>query len=195
VVIFFQTPGATLSDVALSILTEQLLAAPFFNHLRTKQQLGYLVGSGYIPFNQHPGMSFYIQSPSASSSQLVKAIHLFLLNVQKDIQKFATVWPSIKGGIIKQLQEKDTNLSMKSRRLWMAIGNKDDEFDHNNRLIDAITKLEFTSFVQFYELMILRQGFGELILYSDDNTDLSSEFDCQNISNIETFKSNAQYVQ
>jgi insulysin len=195
VVIFFQTPGATLSDIALSILTEQLLASPFFNQLRTNQQLGYLVGSGYIPFNQHPGISFYIQSPHASASQLVKAIHMFLLNVQRDIQEFSTIWPSIKRGVIKQLQEKDTNLSMKSQRLWMAIGNKDSEFDLNYRLIRCISELEFTSFVQFYELMILRRGFGELILYSDDKSDLSSELDCRSISSIDSFKNDTQYLQ
>ncbi|MFT5676309.1 MAG: insulysin [Paraglaciecola sp.] len=195
VVIFFQTPGAALSDIALSILTEQLLAGPFFNQLRTKQQLGYLVGSGYIPFNQHPGMSFYIQSPSASARQLVEAIHMFLVNVQKDIQEFSTIWTSIKRGVIKQLQEKDTNLSMKSQRLWMAIGNKDSKFDHSHRLIQSISELEFESFVQFYDLMMLRRGFGELILYSDDNSDLSSEFDCRSISNIEVFKTNTQYLQ
>ena len=45
------------------MLAEQLIATPFFNQLRTEQQLGYLVGSGYIPYNQHPGIGFYIQSP------------------------------------------------------------------------------------------------------------------------------------
>ena len=31
--------------------------------LRTQQQLGYVVGTGNLPLNRHPGLVFYIQSP------------------------------------------------------------------------------------------------------------------------------------
>ena len=77
VVIYFQAPDKSLKTVALTILAEQLIATPFFNQLRTEQQLGYLVGSGYIPYNQHPGIGFYIQSPHHPAEHLINAIHLF----------------------------------------------------------------------------------------------------------------------
>ncbi|MEC7632268.1 MAG: insulinase family protein [Pseudomonadota bacterium] len=78
VVLYLQAPSPSLTDTALCMVLEQMLAAPFFNSLRTEQQLGYIVGTGYVPHNQHPGMAFYIQSPQCSPKQLLDAMTAFL---------------------------------------------------------------------------------------------------------------------
>ncbi len=48
VVLYLQAPSPSLTDTALCMVLEQMLAAPFFNSLRTEQQLGYIVGTGYV---------------------------------------------------------------------------------------------------------------------------------------------------
>lgn len=194
VVVYLQSPGDDILSVALTILAEQLLSAPFFNQLRTQQQLGYLVGNGYIPFNQHPGLSFYVQSPRASAVQLVAAIHSFLHQVNKDILSFSSLWSTLKHGVIKQLAENDTNLNMKSQRLWMGIGNSDSKFDQHLRLINTVAQLDFETFCHFYRRLVLRDGFGELILYSDSQSTPCFEFDFLNISSIDNFKTVTKYL-
>ncbi|MFT5313005.1 MAG: insulysin [Paraglaciecola sp.] len=194
VVVYLQSPGDDMVNVALTILTEQLLSAPFFNQLRTQQQLGYLVGSGYLPFNQHPGLSFYVQSPLASAAQQVEAIHSFLQRINEDLLNFSSLWLSLKNGIIKQLGEKDINLSMKSQRLWMGIGNNDQKFDQHVRLINTVAQLDFETFCHFYRRLVRRDGFGELILYSDTHSTLGFEFDFLNIPSIEHFKTAITYL-
>ncbi|MFT6989734.1 MAG: secreted Zn-dependent insulinase-like peptidase [Paraglaciecola sp.] len=193
VVIYFQAPDASLKSVALTILAEQLMANPFFNQLRTKQQLGYLVGSGYIPYNQHPGIGFYIQSPHHPAEYLIDAIHVFLQQTVENIDQFSHVWDSLKKGVMKQLMEKDTNLSMKSQRLWMAIGNQDNTFTYSSRMTQTILNIDFSELKTYLISLVSRQGFGEAILYSSKlHVPISDETEV--ISDIQNFKSNCQYL-
>jgi insulysin len=193
VVIYFQAPDASLKSVALTILAEQLIATPFFNQLRTEQQLGYLVGSGYIPFNQHPGIGFYIQSPHYPAEYLIDAIHIFLQQIVENISQFSHVWDALKKGVMKQLMEKDTNLSMKSQRLWMAIGNQDSTFTYSSQMTQTILNIDFDELKAYLISLVSRQGFGEAILYSSEQhapISLKTEV----IKDIQNFKSNSQYL-
>jgi insulysin len=193
VVIYFQAPDASLKNVALTILAEQLIATPFFNQLRTEQQLGYLVGSGYIPYNQHPGIGFYIQSPNHSAEYLIDAIHLFLQQIVENINQFSHVWDALKKGVMKQLMEKDTNLSMKSQRLWMAIGNQDSTFSYSSEMTQTILNIDFNELKAYLISLVSRQGFGEAILYSSEqHAPLSLKTEV--ITDIQNFKSNSQYL-
>jgi secreted Zn-dependent insulinase-like peptidase len=194
VVIYFQAPNASLKYTALTILAEQLLATPFFNQLRTEQQLGYLVGSGYIPYNQHPGIGFYIQSPHHCAEYLIDAIHLFLQLVVENIEQFIHIWDSLKKGVMKQLMEKDTNLSMKSQRLWMAIGNKDSAFSYSSQMTQIILEIEFYELKNYLISLISRQGFGEVILYSAGSLQGSLSFETDEITDIQRFKSSSRYL-
>lgn len=194
VVIYFQAPDASLRNVVLTILAEQLLATPFFNQLRTEQQLGYLVGSGYIPYNQHPGIGFYIQSPHYSADNLIDAIYLFLHQIVENIDQFRHVWGALKNGVMKQLMEKDTNLSMKSQRLWMSIGNQDNTFTYTARMTQTILEMDFCELKAYLISLVSRQGFGEVILYSDESQHALTSTQTEVITDISDFKANCQYL-
>lgn len=57
------------SDVQLQILAE-VLASPLFEELRTKQQLGYIVGSKTSTGYGTHGLSVYVQSPGTPANEL-----------------------------------------------------------------------------------------------------------------------------
>ncbi|WP_339722545.1 insulinase family protein [uncultured Paraglaciecola sp.] len=194
VVIYFQAPDASLKNVALTILAEQLLATPFFNQLRTEQQLGYLVGSGYIPYNQHPGIGFYIQSPHHPAAYLIDAIHLFLQQIVENIDQFIHIWDALKKGVIKQLMEKDSNLSMKSQRFWMSIGNQDTAFTYSARMTQTILDIDFSALKIYLISLVSRQGFGEAILCSASTQHDPFTFQTEVITDIQSFKSSTQYL-
>ena len=193
VVIYFQAPDMSLKNVALTILAEQLIASPFFNQLRTDQQLGYLVGSGFIPYNQHPGIGFYIQSPYHPVEYLIDAIHVFLHKIVENINQYSHVWDALKQGVMQQLMENDTNLSMKSQRLWMAIGNQDRTFTYNSQMTQTILDIDFYELKSYLISLVSRQGFGEAILFSSGQHAPIS-FKTEVITNIQRFKSNSQYL-
>lgn len=194
IVIYFQSPDDSIQTTVLTMLTEQLIAGPFFNQIRTQQQLGYLVGSGYIPYNQHPGLAFYIQSPNCPVPQLIQAIYDFVAQLYSQIDKFNDIWESIKKGVIKQISEKDRNLSMKSQRLWSAIGNQDYNFSYTNKMVQIITELQFSCLKDFLSRLLSRDGFGELILHSGIELDVTSQMGITKIVDVRTFKNGTPYI-
>ncbi|MGJ8678867.1 insulinase family protein [Paraglaciecola sp.] len=194
VVIYFQSPDAGVKNTVLTIIAEQVVSGPFFHQLRTEQQLGYLVGSGYIPYNQHPGLAFYVQSPQASVEQLVEAIHTFIRQITKDLNQYTNFWQTIKNGVIKQLSEKDTNLSMKAQRFWMAINNQDNDFSHSQKMIQAIEGLDLNELIVFFEQLLERQEFGEIILHCGTYSNSSKDQQFQNINDPKIFKKTTRYL-
>lgn len=194
VVKYFQVPSSTIKDTALTILLEQLISTPFFNQMRTEKQLGYLVGSGYLPYNQHPGIAFYIQSPHQTAEALNNAIETFLVEFSAHIADFEEIWPSLKAGVKRQLSENDSHLSMKSQRLWMAIGNKDFAFQYQHNMAKTIDKLQFNDLVSFYQNMINHVNFGELILISSNEKNIKITQANELVSSIAEFKNHSTYL-
>lgn len=193
-VIYLQTPTACSHDVALTILVEQLFATPFFHQLRNEKQLGYLVGSGYLPLNQHPGMVFYVQSPNYSASRLVDEIDAFLKQMIAQINDFEDFWHHVRGNILKQLVGNDTSLSVKSQRLWLSIGNQDHQFDQQKALADALSSLQFSDVLAFCQRLTDPVLCGQLVLASPGKQQSPTPIDGEEIHDLQHFKSHANYV-
>ncbi|WP_340677900.1 insulinase family protein [Paraglaciecola sp.] len=194
VVFYFQAPSASIKDIALTILLEQLVATPFFNQMRTERQLGYLVGSGYLPYNQHPGIALYIQSPHQSAQQLIIAIQQFLTEFCSQLLDYQDIWPSLKASVKRQLGESDTHLSMLSQRLWMAIGNKDFNFEYQAKMTGVIEKLTFSDITLYCQQWVMRQQFGELILVSTKDKKWQQKQTQTVITSIAEFKESSLYL-
>lgn len=81
--LYCQAPSAGATDRAGWRLLHQLLASPFFDSLRTRQQLGYWVVARYHPVAGWPGLLFLVQSPSHDQGQITAAVDQFLLEQQQ----------------------------------------------------------------------------------------------------------------
>ena len=166
VVLYLQAPSPNLHDTALCMVLEQMLAAPFFNSLRTEQQLGYIVGTGYVPHNQHPGIAFYVQSPNYSARKLLDAMTSFLFQQLDEIEFYRFYWPTIQQNLLKQLEERDLTLSMKSQRLWISLGTQDLAFNRNSQLAECINQLTFKDIQDYAQQLANRERCGEMVLFS-----------------------------
>ena len=196
VVIYYQAPHANLRDSLLTILLEQLVSPVFFNFARQQAQLGYLVGSGYVPFNQHPGIAFYVQSPQYSAQYLITTIRNFLQKLAINLQPFKKNWQDMKRGVVKQLCGKDANLGMKSQRLWSAIGNQDYSFMQKQNTLRELSDLEFSDLMAFVDGLALGKNIGELILYSDQKHHIApSDLNAILLDDISAFKKRTPLVK
>ncbi len=193
VVLYLQSPSASLSDSAMCMVLEQMLAAPFFNALRTEQQLGYVVGTGYVPHNQHPGIAFYVQSPTHGPQQLLSAMTGFLYQQLKEIDFYRYYWPTIKQNLLKQLDERDMSLAMKSQRLWVSLGTKDLEFNRNTRLAECITDITFEAIQDFAARLADRTLCGELVLYANGKFSELATPGEDTVTDIAEFKRSSPY--
>ena len=86
-VLYMQGPVTTAKAVAELLVVRQLLAEPLFTELRTKQQLGYIVGVSSSTFGRGTreirGLSFRVLSKQFSPVHIERSLGAFL-----DSQRF-----------------------------------------------------------------------------------------------------------
>ncbi|MBU2977368.1 insulinase family protein [Alteromonas sp. C1M14] len=193
VVLYLQAPSNSIKDTAMCMVLEQMLAAPFFNVLRTEKQLGYVVGTGYVPHNQHPGMAFYIQSPTHAPDVLLKEMTTFLFEQLNEIDFYQFYWSTIQKNLLKQLEERDLSLSMKSQRLWGGLGSQETQFDRNQKLASEINQTSFTDIQHYANALAKRTLFGELVLYASGGFSSMSVPAERSLTNLAMFKKNTPY--
>ncbi|QJR79861.1 peptidase M16 [Alteromonas pelagimontana] len=193
VVLYLQAPSTNLLDTAMCMILEQMLAAPFFNVLRTEKQLGYVVGTGYVPHNQHPGISFYIQSPSHGPKELLHEMTTFLFEQLQEIEFYRFYWSTIQQNLLKQLEERDLSMSMKSQRLWVSLGMNDLQFNRNTLLAECVSKLTFEDIQAYATKLANRELFGELVLFASGKFSPMETDPSTTLNDIAEFKRNTAY--
>ncbi|AJR07848.1 insulinase family protein [Photobacterium gaetbulicola] len=164
---YYQSRETTPRKIAIYTLANHLMSTTFFHELRTRQQLGYMVGTANLPLNRHPGLILYIQSPVAAPTQLLEAIDEFT-------NAFALVllelneaqWQASKQGLIAQISEPDTNLRARAQRFWVSIGNKDTEFNQRQKVIDALADISRADMVKFIVDVVKPRTSNRIVMHS-----------------------------
>lgn len=156
--LFIEVGQLTPENNRLRILTDLLATIvhePCFNQLRTKEQLGYVVFSGYRLSRSYFGLRFLVQS-ERTCNYLEFRIEEFLrkfksknLGEELTDEQFAKFKQSLKAKKLQKLK----NLSEESGRFWNAVN--DGYYDFSQKAkdaqeLDSITKEEFLQFYNEY---------------------------------------------
>lgn len=191
VLFYYQSQGRKPNDVALFTLAHHLMSAAFFSELRTKQQLGYVVGSSNMPLNRHPGLIFYVQSPHAGPTKLMEAMDdffnaFFLVLLELSEEK----WQASKQGLIAQIEEPDANMRSRAQRFWVSIGNKDLNFEQRKNVATAIRALQRADMVKFVIEKLKPRTADRLIMHSCSSAHLDQALpkDKNDITSITEFR-------
>ncbi|MBY5993753.1 insulinase family protein [Ferrimonas balearica] len=167
IIVYYQSRQNDLQKMALFCLLNHSMSSSFFNELRTKQQLGYMVGTSYVPMNRCPGIIFYVQSPVAGPLQLMESIDQFIADFGYALMQIShTQWQATKDALCNQILEQDNNLKAKAQRLWVSIGNKDTDFNHRERIAEAVQALERADLIRFMMQRMRCSNPDRLVLYS-----------------------------
>ena len=196
VLLYYQAEQADYTHQALYALLGQLLAEPFFNAFRTEQQLGYVVQAHEFNLSSWPGLVFYLQSPTQDPALAQLYIQRFIAEQlsrlrQLPLQQFEQA----KQGLIHQLTAPANHLLAQSQHNWQAILLQQEQFNHTQRLAQAIRQLSLTSLVQGYEAQLLGEhrhllavhgvSAGHQALYAQHRPSLGS---AQQIESIAAFR-------
>jgi insulysin len=193
IVLYFQSPSNNNACRGLYIAIEKLLAPIFFDELRNKRNLGYLVGCGYLPINKRPGLTFYIQSPTHSSYDLYVAMTDVLDDFVRNIGEFEPIFDSFKASLKKQFRTFDTNTNQLAQRLWMDFDDLGASTE-NNPMDDVINLLTFDLFKKGCEQLVARSGLGKAIFITDPKSALQTRFvDFEFIDDPTAFKQVVKY--
>nr|WP_211091958.1 insulinase family protein [Vibrio agarilyticus] len=167
VVIYHQCEDIAPHHIALYTLANHLMSATFFHEIRTKQQLGYMVGTGNMPLNRHPGIVMYVQSPNAAPAELVGAIDEFLNAFYMVLLELTEAqWRSSKQGLHNQIATPDTTLRGRAQRLWVAIGNKDVTFSQKEQVLLELDRLERSDMIRFVVNELKPRTANRLIMHT-----------------------------
>ncbi|MBZ9611689.1 insulinase family protein [Rheinheimera maricola] len=155
-VIYLPAQQAQPQDMALFMLANHVMSPEYFHQLRTEQQLGYLVGTGYVPINTLPGIAFYVQSPSTHCEQLYQATVMFFRAFLSDTEALTPdEFDELKQGLLSQLNERDNSLGARAKRYWLALGQEDHQFNLNEQIAQALSALSLQQFIVFLQQLLL----------------------------------------
>ncbi|NOI56564.1 insulinase family protein [Vibrio coralliilyticus] len=170
IVVYYQCDDIEPRNIALYSLANHLMSATFFHEIRTKQQLGYMVGTGNLPLNRHPGIVLYVQSPNAAPIDLISSIDEFLnafYMVLLELNEYQ--WHSSKRGLWNQIATPDTTLRSRAQRLWVAIGNKDRGFNQKEVVLEELKTLTRADMIRFVVNELKPRTANRLIMHTQGN--------------------------
>ncbi|NRA61488.1 MAG: insulinase family protein [Psychrobium sp.] len=164
-IVYFQGNNTDPQTAALYSLFNQCIGPLLFSELRTKQQLGYLCGTSYMPINRYPGLILYIQSPVAAPAALLLAIEQVIRDLRQQLQEMsAEQWSHSVNGLLSQVTAPDTSQYASAQRFWLCIANKDSQFNRRDALASQIALTAKAQLIDFIDDKFLNDTVDRLIL-------------------------------
>ena len=151
--IVFQCLDTSEKSHVLVELLSSIISEPFFEDLRTKQQLGYIVSSGIKAIGNTRTLSFVVQSNVAPASKLTEAAWKFLEGVRStyleplnegDISVYVK-------GILDSKTEPDKRLSIEVTRNWSEISSGRLQFNRLQSEAAAALNLSKADLLQYWD--------------------------------------------
>lgn len=120
---YFQLPSREPKDYMYLELLSEVIEQPFYNSLRTQQQLGYIVFSGVKVREGVLSLAFIVQSSIADGAKLADCIENFISDEIPGILNKLTAddLQAFRDGIIVRKEEPDQRLTAQAGRFWSEI--------------------------------------------------------------------------
>ncbi len=166
--------GKDTSDTARAEmgLLGHMLSTPFYNRLRTEQQLGYIVHAAAYPRNQVPGLIFIIQSPEATPEQMIEESETFFRDFTARLNDMpAEELELYREGLMTKLLEKPKNMAEKALRNWGELLNGRVSFDTRERIAAQVQQVEASTLNALYQSAILDGGYSWLLFTKGGEVD------------------------
>ena len=164
---YFQAPADNVQQQVHMAMLAQVLGSPFFNALRTEQQLGYVVSGRYLPLARVPGVAFMVQSPSHSIGEINQRMNDFIHDYFRFVNVQDDAWfEQQKQALLTQLQEKPKSLAEQTAEFWNDLALAYTGFDHREQQISVLQKMTRKDLLDTYRNVLLEKQHRELLLVS-----------------------------
>ena len=146
-------------------LVGAIVGEPFYEELRTKQQLGYIVSSGVRAIGKTKALGFIVQSSTAKNEKLTNEIKKYLDNIRPQfLEKIGEAELAVfVKSLIDRLTEPDKQLAVETTRNWAEISSGRLEFDRSQREVAALLDLTKEDILDFWDRMYVKNGRRVLI--------------------------------
>lgn len=165
ILVYYQAADAEVATAARVLMLEQLMKTPFFDTLRTREQLGYVVQAYSGSALRLPGLNFLIQSPAQGPEPLRQRIDAFMNSYRERIKAMdADTFERHRQGLLSSLRERDTSLARRSARLQAALALNDYGFDRRERIAAEVERLRREDMLAFYDELLLSDRRARIVL-------------------------------
>lgn len=150
--VMIQNMDPSEKDHVLIEILGSIVREPFYNELRTKKQLGYIVSSGVRGIGDARSLAFIVQSSVATADSLTAEILSFLDTVEENIlQKTSNGDVAVYAkSLIDRKTERDKDLAVEVTRNWGEIASGRLEFDRLQREAVALLNIEKQDLIDFW---------------------------------------------
>ncbi|KAM3142497.1 hypothetical protein pb186bvf_005399 [Paramecium bursaria] len=159
IVVYYQQEVSTIRSQVINDILANMLKSPFFQQLRTKEQLGYAVFSMISDIRGVQGLSFLIQSNSKSPNYVQQRIKLFLheqmFNTIKELTE--EQFQEYKESVRVELIEKDYSLNKESGRFWLELQKHQGLFNRRQLKLQILPAITIDEVKQFYQQNIIER--------------------------------------
>jgi insulysin len=147
--------------ILLISLASKIIGNEFFEILRTKQQLGYLVSMGSTTIMKKCYMVQKIQSdrPIEEVEEKIRQFNNMIPNIieKANFEQFVET-------LVNDLNEKDKSMNDRINRYLPEITNREYIFDRNDRLLKYVKKINKQHFIDFVNQNITNDRIIKLIV-------------------------------
>jgi len=155
-------------ELALTDLLCHILREPFFDTLRTKEQLGYIVHAGPNPLWGVSGIQFIIHSDKAPCAYLENRISLFLREYRATLAAMsADVFDANRKAVVAKKREKPKKLVEETRRWWSQIMSRTYIFELNELIATVLEKVTLEDLLAFYDQFVASDAPDRRIMVSE----------------------------
>ncbi len=127
---------------AASLVLGSFVSSPFMTELRTRQQLGYIVGASASVSLRERWLTFVIQSSTHASADLRQRAEAFIAGLPAALAALSdSEWATLKAGVRSRLEEKPTSIGQRAERLFAEAYLFDGDWGRGPAAVDALATL------------------------------------------------------
>ncbi|KAJ1722535.1 metalloprotease [Coemansia erecta] len=147
--------GADMTLWCILVLLSDILFDPFFDQLRTKEQLGYVVSIEKQRFAQTKcAIMLKVQGKSNPMYLALRIDHFLHAFRQKLIEYDETKLELKRQSLVETWKEKCKSISEETDRFWASIEPGEYDFEYRDVMIDAVVKITKDDLLKYWDTYI-----------------------------------------
>ena len=183
--------GSDTSDMARAEagLLAQMISSPYYQYMRTEQQLGYIVFATAYPQKSVPGLLFIVQSPTASPEEMMNHSRIFFRDYEGKLETMSDEeFALFQEGLITRLTEKPKNMGEKAANFWADLSTERYTFDTRQAIADEVVNITKTQIVNLYRRAVLNNEWSWLLFEKGGKVNDMTALETLDRSSLEQFE-------
>lgn len=183
--------GSDTSDMARAEagLLAQMISSPYYQYMRTEQQLGYIVFATAYPQKSVPGLLFIVQSPTATPEEMMNHSRIFFRDYEGKLETMSDEeFALFQEGLITRLTEKPKNMGEKAANFWADLSTERYTFDTRQAIADEVVNITKTQILNLYRRAVLNNEWSWLLFEKGGKVNDMTALETLDRSSLEQFE-------